>query len=93
MNMRETFAQAESHTSRADPRATQSSLSSVLRWVCAWLATVVRTCAAHWAAAAAYEQLSGLSNAELNRRGLSRDTLARDLSEGAHQQASGRERL
>ena len=38
-----------------------------------------RTCADYYHAAAAYEQLSGLSDAELRRRGLSRETLARDV--------------
>jgi hypothetical protein len=41
----------------------------------AWIAT----CADYYAAAAMYEQLSGLSNAELERRGHSRATLARDI--------------
>ena len=38
----------------------------------------VRTAANHYAAAVVYEQLSRLSDAELQRRGLSRDCLARD---------------
>lgn len=41
----------------------------------------LRTCADHYDAAAQYEQLSRLSDAELHRRGLRRDTLARDLCE------------
>jgi hypothetical protein len=43
--------------------------------VAAW----IETCVAYCAASALYEQLSGLSNAELHRRGLSRETLARDV--------------
>jgi hypothetical protein len=43
--------------------------------VAAW----VDTCVAYYDAAILYDQLSGLSNAELHRRGLSRDTLARDV--------------
>lgn len=39
----------------------------------------IRTAADHYAAAAAYEQLSRLSDAELQRRGLSRACLARDV--------------
>jgi hypothetical protein len=39
----------------------------------------VETCADYYAAAAMYEQLSALSDAELTRRGLSRANLARDL--------------
>jgi hypothetical protein len=38
----------------------------------------VRTAANHYAATVVYEQLSQLSDAELQRRGLSRDCLARD---------------
>jgi hypothetical protein len=38
------------------------------------------TCADYYAAAAMYEQLSALSDAELKRRGLSRATLARDVA-------------
>ena len=40
----------------------------------AWL----RTCADYHAASAIYENLAGLSDAELHRRGLSRDTIARE---------------
>jgi hypothetical protein len=50
-------------------------LNSIGRRLAAW----INTCADYSAAAAAYEQLSRLSNAELHRRGLSRDTLARDV--------------
>jgi hypothetical protein len=39
----------------------------------------IRTAADHYAAAAAYEQLARLSDAELQRRGLSRASLARDV--------------
>ena len=39
----------------------------------------LRVAANYYAAAAAYEQLSKLSNAELRRRSLSRATLARDV--------------
>jgi hypothetical protein len=34
------------------------------------------TCADYWAAAALYEEMRGLSDTELRRRGLSRDALA-----------------
>lgn len=44
-----------------------------------WLAAWVRTCADHYAAAAAYDDLSRLSDRQLTHRGLSRDILARDL--------------
>jgi hypothetical protein len=43
------------------------------------IVTWADTCADYYAAAAMYEQLSRLSDAELARRGLSRATLARDV--------------
>ena len=43
------------------------------------IAACASTCADYTAAAGLYEQLRGLSDAELQRRGLSRDTLARDV--------------
>jgi hypothetical protein len=43
------------------------------------IAACIDTCADYNAAVAIYEELAGLSNAELRRRGLSRDTLARDV--------------
>jgi hypothetical protein len=46
----------------------------------AYLVMCAETCADYYAAAAVYEQLSRLSDAELSRRGLSRDTLARDIA-------------
>jgi hypothetical protein len=47
------------------------------------LATWLDTCADRWAAAAMYQQLSSLSDAQLARRGLSRATLAHDLDAAA----------
>lgn len=62
----------------------------LLRWtrgrfakIAAWLAT----CADYHAAAGMYEELSRLSDAELKRRGLSRDTLARDVCESSEREA------
>jgi hypothetical protein len=46
------------------------------------LAAWVGTCADYYRAAALYNDLSRLSDAELHRRGLSRATLAWDLSQG-----------
>jgi hypothetical protein len=58
------------------------SVRRALAWVrelrrslAAWAAT----CAAYYAAAARYQDLSRLANAELRRRGLTRGTLARDV--------------
>jgi hypothetical protein len=45
------------------------------------LAAWVSICADHYASAAAYDDLSRLSDTQLKHRGLSRDILARDLSE------------
>jgi len=49
---------------------------SLLTIVVVW----IRNCADHYAAAAAYDNLSPLSDTQLQHRGLSRDILARDLS-------------
>ena len=43
------------------------------------LAAWAKNCADYWEAAAMYEQLAALSDAELTRRGLSRATLAQDV--------------
>jgi hypothetical protein len=55
------------------------SVGSFLRHLKAHLATSIKTCADYYEAAARYEQLSKLGDAELRRRGLSRATLARDV--------------
>jgi len=54
-------------------------LSSWTRSIGQRLLAWIDTRADHWAAAAMYEQLSALSDAELARRGLSRTTLAHDV--------------
>ena len=59
-----------------------ASLSSWIRLAGRRIATWATTCADYYAAATMYEQLSRLSDAELKRRGLSRDTLARDVCKG-----------
>jgi hypothetical protein len=53
------------------------SLASLRLRIAVW----ARTCADYYGAAAKYERLSRLSNAELRRRGMSRETLARDVCE------------
>lgn len=64
----------------AVPRAeTAASLSNSIKSLARLFVTWVDNCADYYAAAAIYEQLSRLSNAELHKRGLSRDTLARDV--------------
>ena len=53
----------------------KARISSAVTSLAAW----VETCADYYAAAAIYERLSKLSDAELHRRGLSRATLASDI--------------
>ena len=75
MNMHERFAPYDAVVT-SSPSASAKPLSPrLLARATAW----VKSCADHYAAAAAYEELSRLSDAELKRRGLSRDILARDL--------------
>jgi hypothetical protein len=68
---------------------TSASLSSSIKSFPRLVAMWANTCADYFAAAAIYEQLSGLSDAELHKRGLSRDTLARDVCECCDRTASG----
>jgi len=55
----------------------KAQLSSIRRWI----ADRIDAAAEYYTAASIYEQLSRLSDAELKRRGLSRETLARDICE------------
>jgi hypothetical protein len=52
-----------------------SSIKSVANGFVAW----IESCADYWAAAALYDSLRRLSDFELQKRGLSRETLARDI--------------
>jgi hypothetical protein len=52
------------------------------------LAAWVGTCADYYQAAALYDEFCGLADAELRRRGLSRATLAIDLSRGCDRASS-----
>ena len=58
---------------------TAASLSNSIKSLARLFVTWADNCANYYAAAVIYEQLSRLSNAELHKRGLSRDTLARDV--------------
>jgi hypothetical protein len=58
-----------------------SAARSRLRLLCARFVKRLKDCAEAYAAATAYENLSRLSDAELRRRSLSRDVLARDLAQ------------
>ena len=61
------------------------SIKSRAGFFLAWL----NACADYYAAAAIYEQLSKHSDAELHRRGLSRDTLVRDAFQSCDRTAHG----
>lgn len=74
MNMHEKFLPSEVMT--CTPAAhVRSSWRGLLARFAVW----VTSCADHYVAAAAYEELSRLSDAELKRCALTRDILARDL--------------
>lgn len=76
MNMHERFVAPEVMMSRAGTPLLPAWL--LLLWV--RLAQWATTCIDHYAAAAAYEELSCLSDLELKHRALTRDILIRDLS-------------
>ena len=75
MNMHERFSPLDEPTSIARAPGPAAWLT-----VCALLYAWAKNWADHWAAAAAYDDLSRLSDAELKHRALSRDILARDLA-------------
>jgi len=66
-------------TETAFSSSTAAPLADWIRLAGQRIVTWANTCADYYAAAAMYEQLSRLSNAELERRGLNRATLARDV--------------
>src|SRR5262245_15662857 len=59
------------------PAQLQKRMSSIARWI----ADRIEAAAVHYAAATIYEQLSRLSDAELQRRGFAPETLQRNVSE------------
>ena len=63
--------EADANSAAAEQYALATFWSDLITWL--------RTCGDYYDAAMTYEDLSRLSNAELERRGLSRDTLARDV--------------
>ena len=77
MNIHERFSQPHA----VGDCASASSKPGMLRGLWARVANWVGTCADYYEAAALYEELSQLSDAELARRGLDRPNLARDLCE------------
>ena len=72
-------AQGAAHESFAFAEATSSATEPARYWLLAKLATWLKDCADHYAAAVAYEELSRLSDTQLRHRGLSRDILARNV--------------
>jgi hypothetical protein len=70
-------AEAAAAAETQSPEPAQSRLTRLRASFLKWL----KGCAEAYAAAAAYEDLSRLSDTELQHRGLSRDVLARDLNE------------
>jgi len=76
MNMHENFVSSQELLAAA-PAPSRSTRFD--RWRHALRLWLTR-CAENYAAAAAYDELSRLSDRELNRRALSRDILARDLT-------------
>ena len=75
MNMHERFIGPDAMMPGAGASLRTFSFGSLRVRLAAW----VRMCADYFAAAAAYEDLSRLSDTQLRHRGLSRDILARDL--------------
>jgi hypothetical protein len=67
------FAHTIPESGWAVPRT--GRLRSLFQHLTSW----ANACADYYAAAALYEELRGLSDAELSRRGLARSTLARDV--------------
>jgi hypothetical protein len=63
------------------PAESAPQLSGWIKSLGERIATAASTCADYYAAAALYDQLCGLSDAQLKHRGLSRETLARDICE------------
>jgi len=55
------------------------SITGFIKLAVEHISVWINTCADYWAAAATYEQLSRLSDADLHHRGLSRTDLARDI--------------
>jgi hypothetical protein len=66
-----------------------ASLASSAKSLTGQFFTWVKTCADDWAAAALYDSLRSLSDAELYRRELSRDRLARDVFRSRDHAAHG----
>jgi hypothetical protein len=84
MAITEQFSGVDALSSTEKTASLSSSIKSLARFLVTW----VNSCADYYAAAAMYDQLSKLSNSELHKRGLSRDTLARDLCQSCDRTAN-----
>jgi hypothetical protein len=76
-------------TSVQSTPARSTGIGNAMSLLCQRIAIWAMTCADYFAAAALYDQLRGLSDAELQNRGLSRGSLARDIC-GACDRTAGR---
>jgi hypothetical protein len=81
MAITEHVSNVDSDVDAVSPSETAASLFSSIKSLARFFITWVNSCADYYAAAAMYERLGRLSNVELHARGLSRDTLARDVFE------------
>jgi hypothetical protein len=77
------------HEQEAAAGARAASLFNAVKSLTKGIASWLQSCADFWVAAALYESLRSLSEAELLRRGLSRDTLARDVFQSDDRVARG----
>ena len=80
------------HVSSLDavpPAKSAAALFNSIRSLAGFFIAWVNACADYYAAAAIYEQLNRLSDAELHKRGLSRDTLSRDSANPATGRLTG----
>ena len=80
------------HVSNLDavpPAKTDAALFDSIKSRAGFFIAWLNACADYYAAAAIYEQLSKLSDAELHRRGLSRETLVRDAFQSCDRTAHG----
>ena len=66
-------------TEAAAPSEAAAPVSDWIKSMGQRMSAWASACADYYSAAALYDELRGLSDAELQRRGLSRDTLARDV--------------
>jgi hypothetical protein len=73
------------------PGASRPPLAGRLGALRAYLSACIATCADYYEAATLYDELSGLSEAELCRRGLSRATLGWEIAQACDRAKTGRD--